>query len=150
MSGTDDTSFAIETTTGQLKTKTVFDYETDVRSYTVTISVSDGMDDYSNTDSVVDDSITVTINVTNVNEDPTFADDAPTTLSVDENSATDTDITDGLFKADDPEGDMPIYSLAGLDAASFAIDTDGQLKTKAALDHETDEQLQRHHPGYRQ
>ena len=137
LSGTDDTSFAIDTNTGQIKTKTVFDYETDAPSYTVTISVSDGMDDYSNTDSVVDDSITVTINVTNVNEDPTFADDAPTTLSVDENTATDTDITDGLFKADDPEGDTPIYSLAGPDAASFAIDTDGQLKTKADLDHET-------------
>ncbi len=42
-------------------------------------------------------------------------------------SATDADTTDSLT-----------YSLGGTDELSFAIDTtNGQLKTEAALDHET-------------
>ena len=66
LGGTDASSFDIDTSTGQLKTKTVFDYETDATSYTVTVSVTDGMDEYSNTDTVVDATIDVTINVTNI------------------------------------------------------------------------------------
>ena len=47
------TNFDIDSSTGQLKTKTVFDYETDTKtSYSVTVSVTDGLDDYSNTDTV--------------------------------------------------------------------------------------------------
>ena len=64
LSGTDDASFDIDTSTGQLKTKTVFDYENDSRSYTITVSVRDGMDDYSNADTAEDDTIEVTINLT--------------------------------------------------------------------------------------
>ena len=61
------TNFAIDSSTGQLKTKTGvdLDYET-TQSYTVTVSVTDGLDDYSSADSAVDDTITVTINVTNI------------------------------------------------------------------------------------
>ena len=137
LGGTDAASFDIVASTGQLKTETEFDYETDTRTYTITVSVSDGMDDYSNTDTVVDSTISVTINVTDVNEPPSFADDARAMLSVDENTATDTAITDGRFTATDPERDTLTYSLTGTDAASFAIDSNGQLKTKADLDHET-------------
>ena len=138
LDGTDAASFDLDTTTGQLKTKTVFDYETDATSYTVTVSVTDGMDDYSNTDTVIDGTITVTINVTDVNEGPKFADDAPGTQTVAENTAADTNIG-SPYTATDPENDTPLtYSLGGTDAASFAIDdTTGQLKTKADLDHET-------------
>ena len=66
LDGTDAASFDLDTTTGQLKAKTVFDYETDATSYTVTVSVTDGMDDYSNTDTAADATITVTIDVTNI------------------------------------------------------------------------------------
>ena len=66
LDATGATKFDIAASTGQLRTKTVFDYETDATSYTVTVSVSDGMDDYSNADSVVDDTIEVTINVTDM------------------------------------------------------------------------------------
>ena len=55
----------IDTTTGQLKTKAALDFET-TPSYTVTVSVTDGMDDYSNADTAEDDNIEVTINVTNI------------------------------------------------------------------------------------
>ena len=58
-------TFDIDTATGQLKTKAALDHET-TPSYTVTVSVSDSMDDYSNADTVVDDSIDVTISVTDI------------------------------------------------------------------------------------
>ena len=61
LSGTDAASFDIESTTGQLKTKSALDYETK-STYTVTITVSD---------SNLTDTITVTINVTNIAETST-------------------------------------------------------------------------------
>ena len=60
LGGADATSFALESTTGQLKTKASLDYETK-RSYTVTITVTDGS---------LTDSITVTITITDVTETP--------------------------------------------------------------------------------
>ena len=58
LGGTDAASFGIDATTGQLKTKSPLDYETK-RAYTVTITVSDG---------TLTDTITVTINVTDIDE----------------------------------------------------------------------------------
>ena len=134
-----DATFDIDSSTGQLKTKSVFDYETDTRSYTVTVSVSDGLNDYSITDTVVDDSIDVTISVEDLNEKPAFDANAPTTLEVGENTAADTDIG-APFTATDPDrnpSDTLTYSLGGTDAASFDVDTGtGQVKTKADLNHE--------------
>ena len=60
LSGTDAASFNIERTTGQLRTRAALDYETK-RSYTVTVTVSDGS---------LTDTITVTINVTDIAETP--------------------------------------------------------------------------------
>ena len=64
-------------------TQPLRDYETK-REYTVTVSVSDGKGGT--------DSITVAINVTDVNEPPTFTDDDSTTRTVAENTATGTNI----------------------------------------------------------
>ena len=62
---------------------------------------------------------------------------AATAQSVAENTAADTDIG-SAYTATDADDDTLTWSLEGADAASFAIDTStGQLKTKAALDHET-------------
>ena len=138
LGGTDAASFGLDTATGQLQTNAALDFET-TPSYTVTVSVSDGMDDYSNTDTVVDDTISVTISITDVNEPPAFADDAPATQTVGENTAPDSYIG-SPYTATDPDttNDTLTYSLGGTDAASFGIDTTtGQLKTKSALDHET-------------
>ena len=60
LSGTEASAFSIDSSTGQLKTKSALDYETK-RSYTVTITVSDGS---------LTDTITVTINITDVAETP--------------------------------------------------------------------------------
>ena len=58
LTGTDASSFSIDSTTGQLKTRAALDYETK-NAYTVTITVSDGS---------LTDVITVNINVTDINE----------------------------------------------------------------------------------
>ena len=132
----DGASFRIDSN-GQIKTKEPLDYE-DKSSYSVTVSVSDGKDEAGNTETepTTDATIDVTINVTDVNEKPKFADDAPTTLEVEENTATNTDITDGLFTATDPENDALTYSLGGTDASHFEIDSNGQVKTEGELNHE--------------
>ena len=61
LSGADASTFDIDSSTGQLKTKAALDYETKA-NYTVTITVSDGS---------LTDTITVTINITDIEELPT-------------------------------------------------------------------------------
>ena len=73
------------------------------------------------------------------NNPPAFTDTAPTTRSVDENTASAADIG-APVAATDPESDTLVYGLTGTDASSFTIDTaNGQLKTSASLDFETDD-----------
>ena len=66
LSGPDAGSFAL-VGQGQLQTKAALDHET-TASYTVTISVRDSKDDSGTADTATDDTITVTINVTNEEE----------------------------------------------------------------------------------
>ena len=133
LGGTDAPAFGIDATTGQLKTKAALDYETKA-SYTVTVSVSDGNGGT--------DSITVTINITDVNETiantaPVFTDGTSTTRSIAENTAARQNIG-AAISATDADNDTLTYSLSGTDASSFSIvSTSGQLRTKAALDYET-------------
>ena len=129
LGGTDASSFSIGSTNGQLRTNAALDYETK-DSYSVTVSVSDGKKS---------DSIDVTINITDVDENraPVFTDGASTKRSVAENTASGTSIGDAV-SATDADNNTLIYTLSGNDAASFDIDdTNGQLQTKAALDFET-------------
>ena len=133
LGGTDAGSFSIDSTDGQLRTSAALDYE-NTQSYNVVVSVSDGEGG--------SDSITVTINVidvdeTPVNNAPTFDDSDPTTRSVDENTSSGVDIGSAV-SATDHDGDTLFYTLGGTDAASFAIESGtGQLRTSAALDHES-------------
>ena len=60
-------AFQIDWHTGQLKTRVALDYETKA-TYTVVVSVRDNKDGNGNYDTAVDDTITVTVNVTNVDE----------------------------------------------------------------------------------
>ena len=71
LGGADASSFAIDTTTGQLTTAVALDYEI-TNSYTVEVSVSDGKNDAGESDTAVDDTITVSIGVSNEDEDPMF------------------------------------------------------------------------------
>ena len=139
LSGTTDEpndyqTFDIDNATGQLKTKDALDYETKT-SYKMTVSVSDG---------TLSDTITITINITNVNEVPTFPATTDTTLEVTKHTPVATDIGDPVA-ATDPDGDTDVnpddatvdaltYTLGGTDASSFDIDSEtGQLKTKTGV-----------------
>ncbi|MDE0638286.1 MAG: cadherin domain-containing protein, partial [Candidatus Poribacteria bacterium] len=129
LSGTDAASFGIDRTTGQLKTKAPLDYETKT-AYTVTVTVSDG---------TLADTITVTINVTDMDENraPVFTDGNSATRTVAENTTAGTNIGNAIT-ATDLDNDTLIYTLGGTDASSFSIvSTSGQLQTRAALDYET-------------
>ena len=133
LSGTDAAAFEIDSTSGQLKTKTSHNYNTKT-SYRVTVTVSDG--------SLIDE-ITVTINVisteteTPTNSIPSFTDGSHTTRTVAENTAKGVNIGNPIA-ATDTDNDALTYTLSGTDAASFDIDnTTGQLKTNADLDYET-------------
>ena len=137
--GTDASSFDIDSGNGQIKTKAALDYEGAQITYSVTVSVTDGKDanGITETPAVEDESIAVTISVTDVNEPPQFADDAPTTQTVPENTAAGTNIGSAYTATDPDAGDTLTYSLDDGDGAAFEIDSSGQIKTKGALDHET-------------
>ncbi len=132
LDATSAASFDIVATTGQLQTKADLDHET-TSSYTVTVSVSDSKDDNGDADVVPDDTITVTILVSNMNEAPEFP-SSKDSRTIPENVGGD---IGAPFTATDGDNDVLTYSLDDVDAASFDIgSTTGQLRTKAALDHE--------------
>ena len=97
LSGTDAAKFTIVSTSGQIQVKsgTTLDYESGTTSYSVTVSVSDGKDESGTPDTVIDDTIAVTINVTDVNEPPPKL-AAPTVVT---NSATPTSKLDVSWTA---------------------------------------------------
>ena len=134
--GADASSFSINPSTGQILTKAALDFETQPNTYHLAVSVTDGKDVHGNSNSAEDDSIDVTINVTDGNEPPEFDSGLPTTLEVAENTGAGVDINGGVFTATDPEGDTLTYSLDTGDGAAFEVDANGQIKTKEPLDHE--------------
>ena len=73
LSGADSSLFDIDTGTGQVKVKTgtMLDYEGTRKSYTVLVEVTDGKNADESANPAMDDSIAVTINVTDVDEDGT-------------------------------------------------------------------------------
>ncbi|MDE0687246.1 MAG: cadherin domain-containing protein [Candidatus Poribacteria bacterium] len=126
--GPDAAAFGIVGTTGQLQTRAPLDYETR-DAYAVTVIVSDGRGGA--------DTIGVTINVTDENDDPIFIEGDSTIRSVAENTQAGMNIG-GAVAATDEDGDPLTYTLGGIDAAAFGIvGTTGQLQTRAPLDYET-------------
>ena len=84
------------------------------------------------------DSIDVTIDVSNVNEAPTFTEGATATRTIAENTAAGVNIGDAVTATDVDANTTLAYTLGGTDASSFSIvGTTGQLQTSAALDYET-------------
>ena len=136
LDATSAASFDIDEFSGQLQTKADLDHE-DKSRYTVTVSVSDSKDANGDADDATDDTIRVTIQVANLNEDPEFPSSETGMRSTDENTGAGMNIGTPVA-ATDPENDNLTYSLDAVDAASFNIDaSSGQLRTKAALDYET-------------
>ena len=140
LSGTDVDSFNFDTATGQIKTKNELDHE-DIDTYYVTVSVYDGKASDGSTEDtpVVDTYIDVTIEVEDVNEKPTFDATPPVEYQIAENTAAAKPIGAALTATDPDPADTLTYTLDSASAATFEIDTSGQIKTKAALDHEIEE-----------
>ena len=108
LSGTDEASFDIDTSTGQLKTKAVLDFESGTTSYEVTVTASD-------TDAgTADATVTVTITVTDANDAPTFNSGLATALDVDENTVAGTNIG-APFTATDQDTSDPLTYSSGCD-----------------------------------
>ena len=128
-------SFDIDAPSGQLQTKADLDFE-DKPSYTVTVSVRDGKDANGDDAEATDDTISVTILVADMNEDPEFPSNTAE-RNVDENTVAGVNIGDPVAAYDD-DNDTLTYSLDDTSRASFDIvATTGQLQTRAALDFET-------------
>ncbi len=82
-------------------------------------------------------SFRVRVTVADVNEPPEF-DSATATREVPENTEAGENIGAPVTATDPDTGDTPAYTLGGTDANFFDIDAStGQLRTQAALDHET-------------
>ena len=128
LGGTDAASFEIVETSGQLTTKSGVSYDLETKaSYSVTVEVSDG---------TAADSIAVTINLTDVNDAPTFSEGDSTTRSLAENTAAGENVGAAVAATDqdrDP-ADTLTYTLSGTDAGSFEIvASSGQLQTKEGV-----------------
>ena len=136
LDATSAASFDIDASSGQLRTKAALDFE-DKSSYTVTVSVRDSRDANGDADEMTDDTIRVTILVSNVNDAPVFPSET-VMRSVDENTVAGMNIGAPVAATDDDD-DPLTYSLdSSTDADSFSIDAaSGQLQTKAPLDYET-------------
>ena len=120
---------------GELSFKSAPDYENpkDVdrnNSYEIVVTASDGTDDSA--------ALPITVNVTDVNESPTFSESIPTARTIAENSPEGTHVG-GSFTAVDPEDDTLVYELSGTGHEQFDIDSNGQITvaSNAVLDFET-------------
>jgi hypothetical protein len=113
--------FAIDSN-GQVTTTGALDHEA-ASQHVLTVEVSDGE---------FTDTAQVTVNVTDVNEAPTASNASG---SVAENGSAGAVI--GTVATSDPEGDSLTYQItAGNGSGHFAIDSNGQVTTTGALDHE--------------
>jgi len=123
LSGADASAFSIDSITGQLRFKVAPDYETNKHTYSVDVSVSDGVSTTTEK---------LTINIKNINDNlPVFT--SGNSVTVDENSLSVMQV-----HAIDADGDTLTYSLSGADASAFSIDSiTGQLRFKVAPDYET-------------
>ena len=114
LGGPDASSFDIVDSSGQLQTKAALNHE-DEDSYSITVSVHDGKDLDGNTDLTADDTIDVTVTVTDVDEPPTVSGDAAVDYAENRIGGVAT------YEATDPEDDRVIWSLAGTDRGEFII-----------------------------
>ena len=84
---------------------------------------------------MIDDTIMVTVNITNVNEPPVFDSEESSGAYVYVGKAAGAPVIDpnGVFRATDPDGDTLRYNLAGTDGLLFRIDNNGVVTTRAEL-----------------
>ena len=128
--------FDIGEFSGQLLTKSALNRE-GRSSYRITVRVSDLKDSAGVADTVIDDTVAVTIEVNNLDEPPVIT--GPDAPVFDENS----DRVVASYSARDPENDPIVkWDVAGLDGDKFEI-TDGKLSFEQPPDFEARSDLDR-------
>ena len=131
LGGTDAAHFAINSSSGQLSTDGVLDMSAK-NSYTVTVSVHDGLNAGGNADTTVDATITVTINVVPINSPPVFTYGATYDINAVENRTS-----LGVIPATDPDGDTLTYAIDATTGDHGDFEMDGHtLQFKTAPDFE--------------
>ena len=138
LTGSDASSFTIDSGTGQIKTKDGITYNFEVREfYDVSVNVRDNKDAAGNSNTLRDDTVSVIVNVTDVNERPAIS-TTQTAISVAENQtsvltyvATDPDNTNN--EANDANNTLTWSVETADDGAFFEIgSTSGVLTFKNA------------------
>ena len=124
--------FEVDAMNGQLRTKVELDADEGVTSHALTVEVSDMLNSSDDEDLTIDDSIEVTITVTNVNERPMV--EGTTAIDHAENEGT--ALANASYSATDPEGANIIWSVGGIDKDFFAISSGGVLSFAAEPDFE--------------
>ncbi|MDG2356629.1 MAG: cadherin domain-containing protein [Paracoccaceae bacterium] len=127
ISGTDASSFNLDTDDGEVRLKTSADYE-NKSSYRFNITVTD------NGAGTLSSSKAITLNINDLNDPPVIS--SVGTGSIAENAATSTVAYDAA--ASDPDsGDTITFSISGTDAALFTIDSnDGEVRLKSPANFE--------------
>ena len=121
ISGMDAAFFDVVAPSGQLRTKAALDHESR-DNYSFTMPVTDGKDVHGNADTTVDDTISVTVTVEDVDEPPEIS--GTTTIDdYDENGTGDL----AIYTDRDPEGAVATFawSLSGADRDDFEISETG-------------------------
>ena len=122
--------FEIDAGTGQLSVKAALDADEGVTSHTLTVEVSDMLNSSDDEDPTIDDTIVVTIAVTNVNEPPLVEG----TRAIDHAENAGTALANAGYSATDPERANITWSLGGDDKGFFAISDSGVLSFAAEPD----------------
>ena len=139
-SGNDSGDFTIVSTSGQIQAKSgeTYNFEVSKNSYTVIVTVHDGKDTAGDADTAVDAEITVTINLTNVNEAPVITTNIAV-REIEENSrtvqsfvATDVDMLDtGMWSKDTGQDSGLFTIIASTGALSFTNAPDYEMPNQS-------------------
>ena len=123
---TGDSNFTLDAGSGQISliASPSLNFE-DTTQYTLTATVSDSPGNPHGT--ALTGTTTITVNITDVNEPPVFA-DATAARSVDENEQVGTNIG-VVITATDADPDTLSYSITGANPAGFTVTSGGQVQT---------------------
>ena len=133
-SGTHPKQFNINSSTGQISVASdaMLDFEGSTTEYSLTVSVTDSKDSADDYDPEIDDTIDVTVKVTDVNEPPEFIDAPSPAYSYEENATHEID----FYSATDPEIATIQWTVGGTDRDDFEIAQNGALSFSSVPDHE--------------
>ena len=129
LGGTDAASFAIDASTGQLKTNAALDFE-QRNSYSLAVSVHDGKASDGSSDTSADAAVAVTVTVTDMDEAPTIDE-----MALDDFEENGQDAV-FQFSGVDPEGRSLTFTLGGTDAGAFWMTPAGLLRFRSPPDYE--------------